>query len=112
MITKAVPASYSRSHPTGALYNVTVTQPTGHGNIIVYPDGLPGPPIVSNVNYSEGQTVANSVLAPMTNGKEEFYNAGTATTQLIADLFGYFANPVATDAPPAGPFSMAVRAQH
>jgi hypothetical protein len=83
-----------------ALYNVTVTQPQGSGFVSVFPDGLSSIPNVSNVNYVKGQTVPNAVLAPMTDGKEIFYNGGTASTQLIADFFGYFAAPLATDAPP------------
>ena len=85
---------------TAGLYNVTVTGPAGHGYITVYPDGLASVPNVSNLNYVENQTVPNAVLAPMTDGKEFFYNGGTAATQLIADFFGYFAKPLATDAPP------------
>jgi hypothetical protein len=96
---------------TAGLYNVTVTQPAGHGYITVFPDGLASVPNVSNLNYSEGQTVPNAVLAPMTDGKEIFYNGGTAETHLIADFFGYFAKPLATDAPPTSALSMAVQAK-
>ncbi len=89
---------------SAALYNVTVTQPTGHGFITVYADGQPyGVPNVSNLNYSEGQTVANAVLAPLANGTELFYNGGTGTTHLIGDLFGYFATPVIIESPPVNP---------
>ncbi len=95
---------------TAGLYNVTVTQPAGHGFITVFPDGLASVPNVSNVNYSEGQTVPNAVLAPMTDGKEIFYNGGTAATHLVVDFFGYFAKPLATDAPPTDAVRMAVRA--
>jgi hypothetical protein len=97
---------------TAALYNVTVTQPAGHGYITVFPDGLPSVPNISNLNYTEGQTVPNAVLAPMTDGKQIFYNGGTAETHLIADFFGYFATPLATDAPPTSPTSMTTRAQY
>ncbi len=88
---------------TAMLYNVTVTQPAGHGFITVFDDSLDIVPNVSNLNYSEGQTVPNAVLASTTNGKQDFYNGGTAATHLIADFFGYFAKPLATDAPPASP---------
>lgn len=86
---------------SAALYNVTVTQPQGGGYVSVVPDPPPGNsiPKVSNVNYVTGQTVPNAVLAPMTNGKQDFYNGG-ATIQLVVDFFGYFAKPLATDAPP------------
>ncbi len=39
----------------------------------------------------------------MTDGKQDFYNGGIAATHLIADFFGYFAKPLATDAPPPLP---------
>lgn len=58
-------------------------------------------PQVSNLNFSTGETVANAVLAPMTNGKQDFFDGGPQPTQLIADFFGYFATPLATTAPPA-----------
>ena len=48
---------------------------------------------------SVGQTVPNAVLAPMFNGKQDFFNRG-GTIQLIVDFFGYFGQPLATDAPP------------
>ena len=85
---------------SAALYNVTVTQPQGSGYVSVVPDPINSIPNVSNVNYAAGQTVPNAVLAPMTDGKQDFYNGGS-TIQLIVDFFGYFAQPVATDAPPA-----------
>jgi hypothetical protein len=70
---------------------VTVTQPAGAGHVTVYPDGLSAIPTVSNLNYTTGQTVPNAVLAPLTDGNEDFYNYG-ATTHLIVDFFGYFAD--------------------
>ena len=94
-----VPISSMKS----ALYNVTVTQPQEGGNIIVAPDPLTALPITSNVNFGKGETVANSALGAMSNGKQDFFNESYGTTQLIADLFGYFATPLATTAPPASP---------
>lgn len=86
---------------SAALYNVTVTQPQGSGYVSVVPDpsAATSIPTVSNVNYVAGQTVPNAVLAPMSNGKQDFYNGGS-TIQLVVDFIGYFAQPLATDAPP------------
>jgi hypothetical protein len=86
---------------TAGLYNVTVTQPAGPGHITVYPDGLTQPPTVSNLNYSWGQTVPNAVLTNAVGGTDDFYNFG-ASTQLIVDFFGYFAEPVSSEAPAGG----------
>jgi hypothetical protein len=83
---------------TAGLYNVTVTNPTGSGHITVFPDGVSQIPTVSNLNYVRGQTVPNAILAPMTDGIQDYYNLGSPT-DLIVDFFGYFAKPVATDAP-------------
>ena len=97
--------SYYLGVPTtamkSALYNVTVTQPQENGNIIVAPDPLTTLPITSNVNFGKGETVSNSALGTMSNGKQDFFNESYSSTQLIADLFGYFATPLATTAPPS-----------
>src|SRR5205807_10234586 len=86
-----------------ALYNVTVTQPQKNGNIIVAPDPLNTIPATSNVNFGAGETVANSALGTMSNGKQDFFNESYGSTQLIADLFGYFAAPLSSTAPPTSP---------
>ena len=67
--------------------NVTVDQPTANGYITVYPCGTR--PLASNLNYTTGQTIANTVITPVdTNGKVCFYAHGT--THLLADLTGWF----------------------
>jgi hypothetical protein len=86
---------------TAALYNVTVTQPQGSGYLSVFPDGLAQPPTVSNLNFVKNQTVANAVLASVTDGDQDFFNGGPGATQLLVDFFGYFAQPLATTPPPA-----------
>jgi hypothetical protein len=75
---------------TAVVLNVTVTEPTAAGDIIVYGDGSPRPG-TSNVNFVKGQTVPNQVIAPVgADGKVDFYNASTGSTDLIADVAGYF----------------------
>ena len=71
--------------------NVTVTQtedPTiGGGYVTVYPCGTR--PDASNLNFVGGQTIPNSVIAPVSNSGEVcFYVYGTA--HLLADVSGYF----------------------
>jgi hypothetical protein len=85
---------------TAGLYNVTVTQPGAGGYVSVFPDGVTSLPNVSNLNFVKNQTVPNAVLATMTDGRQLFYNGSGAPLQLIADFFGYFAKPLALDAPP------------
>jgi hypothetical protein len=75
---------------TAVVLNVTVTEPTAAGDIIVYGDGT-ARPSSSNVNFVKGQTVPNQVIAPVgADGKVDFYNASTGSTDLIADVAGYF----------------------
>lgn len=68
--------------------NVTVTQPDSAGHIIVYPCDQPRP-VASNLNYVQGQTVPNAVIAQVdANGEVCFYSH--ARTHLIADINGVF----------------------
>ena len=73
--------------------NVTVVDgenPTaGGGYVTVYPCGTR--PEASNLNFSAGQTIPNSVLAPVSaSGTVCFYVYGTA--HLLADASGYFSS--------------------
>ena len=77
---------------SAVVLNVTVTQsesPTvGEGFVTVYPCDKPRPD-ASNLNFVTGQTVPNSVIAPVSaNGEVCFYVYGTA--HLLADVSGYF----------------------
>ncbi len=85
--------------------NVTVTQtesPTiGGGFVTVYPCGAR--PDSSNLNFVGGQTIPNSVIAPVSaSGDVCFYVYGIA--HLLADVSGYFPG-AATTPPPGGPDS-------
>ena len=69
--------------------NVTVVNGQANeygGYVSVYPCGTV--PDVSNINFTTGQTVANSVIAPISdNGEICFYVYGQAN--LLADISGY-----------------------
>jgi Regulator of Chromosome Condensation (RCC1) repeat protein len=68
--------------------NVTVDAPQASGFLSVYPCGQP-PPLVSNLNYVAGATVPNLVVVqPGVGGKVCIF--AMATTEVIADVFGYF----------------------
>lgn len=78
------------------VYNLTVTQPTGNGFAVVYP-GYGPIPQTSNVNFTAGQTNANTAIAQAgvnyapDNSFTIKFNAPSGTSaQLIVDLFGYF----------------------
>jgi len=72
--------------------NVTVTQTDnpnlGGGYVTVYPCGTR--PDASNLNFVGGQTIPNSVIAPVSaSGEVCFYVYGTA--HLLVDVAGYMA---------------------
>ena len=80
--------------PAGASLaaNLTVVDETANGFITAYPTGTTLP-AVSNLNYLKGQTVAGLSLLPTTGSTQNVavYNNSTGTTDLIMDVFGYFA---------------------
>jgi len=70
--------------------NVTVTAPTNGGNITVYPNGGTVP-LVSNLNFVTGLTIANlTKVQTGTDGRIALYNNSPGTVQLIGDVAGYF----------------------
>ena len=75
---------------TAVTLNLTVTGSAGAGYLAVYPTGGP-PPLVSNLNWTGGETVANLVIVPVgTQGQVSIFDGG-APTFVIVDLEGYFA---------------------
>ena len=75
---------------TAVALNVTVTDTTAAGYLSVYPAGL-SQPVISNLNWIRGETVANLVIVPVGGGgRVDFYNAAGGT-DLVVDLEGYFA---------------------
>ncbi|MFF8260158.1 hypothetical protein [Streptomyces virginiae] len=73
---------------TAVVLNVTVTNPSQAGHLIVHPHGT-GRPNVSNLNYTAGQTVSNLVVVPVVDGRVTFFN-NSGAVDVIADLNGYF----------------------
>jgi len=77
---------------TAVALNVTVTNPKGNGFLTLYPEGE-SVPNASNVNYVTGQTIANSVIVPVSsNGEIQVTNGGTEAkgTDIIVDVTGYY----------------------
>ncbi|MEY9963086.1 hypothetical protein ABIA33_001112 [Streptacidiphilus sp. MAP12-16] len=125
--TVVLPVTGSNGVPasaTAVVLNVTVTQPSSDGYLTVYPDGITRP-VVSNLNFSAGQTIPNLVIVPVHNGKIDFFNH-SGNTHVIADLEGYFSpgglstfnlmtpnrilNTVAQSGVPTGPTPLAAGA--
>ena len=83
--TSGIPAKVS-----AVVFNLTVTQPQSFGHIRAYPSATTAPN-TSNVNFSQNQTVANSVTVPVgTDGKVSLLNSSSGSSHLISDLNGYF----------------------
>ena len=71
---------------TAAQVNITVTDPRGAGFVTAWPCGQPQPN-VSNVNYGNGETVANSATVPLGTG--ELCVAASSPADIIIDITGY-----------------------
>jgi hypothetical protein len=72
----------------GIVCNITVTQTSSGGFLTAYPTGTarPGP---SNLNWSQGWTIANSAIIKLgTGGKIDIY-VDTSSAQVIVDVAGY-----------------------
>ena len=90
-----IPASVA-----AVVFNLTVTQPKSLGFVTAYASGS-ARPNASNLNFSKGQTVPNLVTVPVgANGKVALFNSSSGSSQLIADVAGYYlpGTPTATGA--------------
>lgn len=93
--TGNIPATVS-----AVVFNLTVTNPQSFGFITAYASGTTRPN-ASNLNFAPGQTVPNLVTVPVgADGKVTLYNRSSGTTELIADVAGYYlpGTPTATGA--------------
>jgi outer membrane protein assembly factor BamB len=80
---------------TAVVINVTVTGTTAASFLTAYPSGN-ARPLASNLNWTRGRTVANLVEVPVgTGGAVTFYNQA-GSTNVVADLEGYFSAPSGT----------------
>jgi hypothetical protein len=72
-----------------AVLNVTAVDPSAAGFLTVFPEGSTLP-VVSNLNFAAGQTVANLVtVALSTSGAVSIY-LNTGSTDVIVDVEGYY----------------------
>ncbi|MDX3536133.1 PKD domain-containing protein [Streptomyces sp. MB09-01] len=75
---------------TAVALNVTVTNPREAGHLSVFPGGG-ATPTASNLNFTPGQTVANSVIVPVgTDGRISVFNGAWAGTDVIVDVVGFY----------------------
>jgi hypothetical protein len=84
-----IAVSVAQAGQEAVVLNVTVTDPTAAGYLTVWPDGTPQP-VVSNLNFKAGQTVANRVAVKVgSTGKVDVFNAA-GSVNVVADLNGSF----------------------
>jgi hypothetical protein len=77
---------------TAVLLNVTVTNAEAQGFLTLFPQGAPQP-TTSSINFSAGQTVANSATIRIGDlGGVSVYSK--SATDLVVDVSGYFEGPV------------------
>ncbi|MBT2448938.1 hypothetical protein J7F03_17925 [Streptomyces sp. ISL-43] len=91
--TFSTPVAGTRGVPAGAkavALNVTVTNPRSDGHLTVFPTGQSAP-TASNLNFSAGQTIANSVIVPIgADGRISVRNGGWNPADVIVDVVGYY----------------------
>ncbi len=84
---------------TAVVLDLTATGSTGTGFITAHPGGT-STPTASNLNFAHGQTISNMVVVPVAaDGTIDLTNSGGESTDLLADLQGYY---TATGNPSAG----------
>lgn len=76
---------------TAVVVNVTVTGASTDGYLSLFPAGGTTP-LVSNLNFSAGETVANLVTVPVSQGGQVsfFSHLTSGTVEVVADLQGYY----------------------
>lgn len=82
-------AGVPASGVSAVVVNVTITEADGGGFLTVWP-GDEARPLVSNLNYGPGDTVANLVVVKVgASGSIKLYNS-SGSTHVIADMAGWF----------------------
>ncbi|MFI6147192.1 PKD domain-containing protein [Streptomyces sp. NPDC051109] len=75
---------------TAVALNLTATNPRAAGHLTAYPSGQAAPS-TSSLNFSAGQTVANSVIVPVgPDGKITIRNGSWDRADVVADVVGYY----------------------
>jgi hypothetical protein len=72
----------------GYVFNATVVPPGPLGYLTLWPEGS-GQPLVSTLNAEDGDITSNMAIVPTSNTKISAFASNP--TNLVLDLFGYFA---------------------
>ncbi|MFE2126925.1 hypothetical protein [Streptomyces amritsarensis] len=88
---------------TAVALNVTVTDPKQAGHLSVFPGGPT--PTASSLNFTAGQTVANSVIVPVSaDGRISVFNGAWAGADVIVDVVGHYNKDSKAAYRPIGPW--------
>jgi len=87
-VTDLVVAPGSLTGVAGVALTLTITEPTAAGYATVYPCGQ-APPLVSNLNFVAGQTVANAVVT-MPDPQGRICVHTLVPTHVVVDISGTF----------------------
>ena len=95
---------------TAVAIDVTLVSETANGNLTAYADGTQRP-TTSATNYAANTTITGYEIIPIgQDGKINLYNSSTGTTDVLADITGYFtSNPNLTGDQTYTPLPTAVR---
>jgi PKD domain len=98
---------------TAVALNVTVTNPTAQGSLMAWADGgctgmngsaAATAPAIAESSYTTGQTIAALVVVPVCDGYVDLENlSNQGSTDLIADVTGYFTQAAAAGYTPVTP---------
>jgi hypothetical protein len=94
-VTKGVTVPQNLGTISAVVLNLTATDETGNGVITAYPDGADLPE-ASNVNFAAGRNTPNLATVEVgADDKVDFHNGSTASTDLLADVEGYYVESTA-----------------
>lgn len=99
-VSFAVTGSGVPSDAAAVVVNLTVTAPGAAGSAAGFATGGSAP-VVSNLNWVRGQTVANLAVVPVgSGGRVTIINRSAGSAHFVADVAGYFAagDPIAVGA--------------
>ena len=82
---------------SAVVLNVTVTNPAGSGYLTVYPAGQTAP-LASNLNFTRGETVANSVQVGLSSQGQVAVVTNASSANVVIDVEGYVAAAAAAGA--------------
>ena len=92
--TFTIPMASAPADASAVTVNLTVTNPAAAGYLTAYPCGMDAP-LVSNVNFAAGQTIANLATVRLGSAKD-ICLASPVPTNVIVDVAGVFAKNGAT----------------